>query len=151
MTKTSLLLLISLLAFRPSYAQLDSLVDVFPLAVGNQWTYGYYRGYEGGLQWWYVDTGSVNATVTGMNPTADSTRWLFHETYDIITHVYPVGTTYRTIDSSDYWITEYHSGRHHLINTAGCCTRIFHFSPLRTLQTLYQGTKLSIRVAMFEL
>jgi hypothetical protein len=60
----------------------DSLVDVFPLSIGNQWTYGYYSHFEdpGGAMWHWCDTGTVHLQITEKTVTLDSTLWLVQET-----------------------------------------------------------------------
>jgi Secretion system C-terminal sorting domain len=62
----------------------DSLVDVFPLRINNQWTYNYdyeYRDDPGRspmYQW--SDTGTVNLQIINNIVTIDSTRWFVQET-----------------------------------------------------------------------
>jgi hypothetical protein len=58
----------------------DSLSDVFPLAVGYQWTYAYH--YQSGgfdVIYDFKDTGFVNITLVGVTSTADSNCWLVQE------------------------------------------------------------------------
>jgi len=60
---------------RIASSQLDSLVDVFPLAEGNRWTYGWYAfaAPKNGVA--TVDTGTAEYVVYRSIATADSIRW----------------------------------------------------------------------------
>lgn len=127
MIKTSPLLLISLWAFQPTHAQLDSLVDVFPLAVGNQWVYRYHLFY---IDWFtqngVTDTGTVRLLVTGRISAGDSVRWQLHEARDLVRRIWPGGPVYFPFrDSTDFEIIELQNGRH-------------------KLYTSYQETRLSV-------
>ncbi len=61
----------------------DSLVEVFPIGVGYQWTYYYEYRYEDipyqALQYLYLDTGRVDLRVIGSVPSQDSIRWIVQE------------------------------------------------------------------------
>jgi hypothetical protein len=61
----------------------DSLVDVFPLSIGNQWTYGYYWEYNDAFQshpmYHWCDTGTVIIRIIGKVSTPDSTCWSIRE------------------------------------------------------------------------
>jgi len=63
--------------------QIDSLYDVFPLAVGNQWTYRYLWS-NGNVD--YVDSDSGTATFTVVNSvqTVDSIMWGLSEGTDLV-------------------------------------------------------------------
>jgi hypothetical protein len=56
----------------------DTLVDVFPLSIGNQWTYSYqYVTYDDSVV--SCDTGSVNLHIINNIITDDSTLWSIQE------------------------------------------------------------------------
>ncbi len=63
----------------------DSVVDVFPLAIGNQWVYSHYYNYGdvGGVIDSYIDTGSVTLEVTGRITTTNAICWTIRE---VLTH-----------------------------------------------------------------
>jgi Secretion system C-terminal sorting domain len=60
----------------------DSLVDVFPLVIGRQWTYYYDYEYRdiGGVYDLYSDTGTVNIRIIDKVVAVDSTCWVVQET-----------------------------------------------------------------------
>ena len=63
----------------------DSVVDIFPLAIGNQWVYSHYYNYGdiGGVIDSYIDTGSVTLEVIGRIATTNVVRWTIRE---VLTH-----------------------------------------------------------------
>ncbi|GEM_PF-3312506 len=98
-------------------AQTDSLVDVFPLAVGNQWTYRYFtileqNGTPGILT--ITDSGSAVYSIVGTIRAADSTRWMFRVRRDLIHHRSIPDSTYPVRDSSSFELVERHEAQHHL-------------------------------------
>ncbi len=98
-------------------AQTDSLVDVFPLAVGNQWTYRYFtifvqNGGPGILT--ITDSGSAVYSIVGMVRTADSTRWMFRVRRDLIHHRSIPDSTYPVRDTSNFQLIERLEAQHHL-------------------------------------
>ncbi len=74
-----------MIAFVPAdlFAQSDSLVDCFPLAVGNSWTSHFYHDihtyYGMGGSSGVLDTGIVVYRIAGKLQDADSTVWTFSE------------------------------------------------------------------------
>ncbi len=99
-------------------AQSDSLVDVFPLAIGNQWTYRYctYFGRNSFSFEEKVDSGFTTLYVIGKIPTTDSTRWLFSEQrsfrrYHVIDRW---DTTYAVRETLAFELIESHQGHHQL-------------------------------------
>ena len=68
------------------HAQPGSTVDVFPLAIGNRWTYHFdsYMRVGGGNDFVLTDTGRVSFEITGSIPSPDSVRWQFQRRRDII-------------------------------------------------------------------
>ena len=98
-------------------AQSDSLVDVFPLAVANQWTYRYYTEYGSGAGIETItDSGRSVYSVAGVIYSADSTRWLIRQTRDLIHRrvFFKMVTTYPIRDSSTFELFERHQGQHQL-------------------------------------
>jgi hypothetical protein len=103
----------------------DTLGDIFPLAVGNQWTYQY----QTYLSIWtgeiYTDSGNVQYTVTGRFFSQDSTQWTFQEIRNIISCIdynlaqRPGGqrSCSTVIDTNIFQITELHDERHRLYRT----------------------------------
>lgn len=95
----------------------DSLVDLFPLAIGNQWTYGYYWSVYTGSpigEGSYTDTGTVTMQVINKVVMTDSTQWFIQETYQlwvqIITGAYNGPTT--SVDTIK--LIELHQGQHRM-------------------------------------
>ncbi len=78
------LILICLFA-SPSFAypQQDSLVDVFPLAVGNSWRYQFAYSHNNIEVGYYNDTGVAEVSVSDAFSHSDTTWWILqeHETY----------------------------------------------------------------------
>lgn len=106
-------------------AQTDSLVDVFPLAIGNEWTYRYFTL----TQMWpagnpvetRTDSGDVTYNVSGSVSNIDSARWQFQLRRDLTRHriIWPISgnprdTTYPIRDSSSFELIESHQGQHQL-------------------------------------
>ena len=59
----------------------DSLVDVFPIRIGNQWTYNYdYEYRDEGVILQESDTGTVILKIFNNIVAIDSTRWFVQET-----------------------------------------------------------------------
>ncbi|HUI10826.1 MAG TPA: T9SS type A sorting domain-containing protein [Bacteroidota bacterium] len=100
----------------------DSLVDVFPLSIGNQWTYRYLT--DSGL--WPAgnpgestrDSGVAAYSINGMMVAADSARWQFQVTRRLRRHQVnaPQGidTTFSIADTSHFELTEKFDGLHHI-------------------------------------
>jgi hypothetical protein len=62
----------------------DSLVDILPLAVGNQWIYNYKWTYSSGGPWGsYKDTGTVIMQIINKDSKIDSTIWSVQEIFNI--------------------------------------------------------------------
>jgi hypothetical protein len=106
-------------------AQSDSLVDVFPLAVGNQWTYRYYTLTEiwpaGTPLETRTDSGLATYRVVGSVREADSTRWEMRLMRNLTRHqiFWHFGggfhdTTFAIRDSSFFDLVENHQRQHQL-------------------------------------
>jgi hypothetical protein len=64
----------------------DSLVEVLPLAIGNQWQYGYYWYYQSGNPNGTgntIDTGTVDIKIIDKVEANDSTRWIVQENFNL--------------------------------------------------------------------
>ena len=100
-----LLLLVTFLTVVTSKSQAqvgsDSLVDIFPLAIGNQWTYNYtYLDFDEYPDVYYADTGVVSYFVIGAILTQDSTRWVVRETRDLKYTYFSPGAEFPRADTS---------------------------------------------------
>jgi len=106
------------LPFTPSIAsaQTDQPVDVFPLAVGNQWTYFYTLLHD---SWPGIgrDTGLVTYQIIGKITTPDSVRWIceYRRDVDVLFLLFPyVDTTYHICDTSLIELVELLAGQHRI-------------------------------------
>jgi hypothetical protein len=109
---------LSLLTFlpQPAAAQTDSLVDVFPLEIGNGWVYRWETVERATGQERWVDTGSAVYNVTQRIVTHDSIRWIIHERRFLLRGNF--GSYYpwdSHEDSTDFEVVEKLTGRHQLI------------------------------------
>ncbi len=107
----------ALVSSSATFAQSDTLVDVFPLAVGNQWTYRYFtifqqNGSPGILT--ITDSGRAIYSIVSVIRAADSTRWIFRVRRDLIHHRSIPDSTYPVRDSSSFELVERHEAQHHL-------------------------------------
>lgn len=104
-------------------AQTDSLVDVFPLAIGNQWTYRYFTLINiwpaGNPVETTTDSGQVVYSVLACVASLDSSRWQFHLRRDLTRHqiLWDWGgghcdTIYPIRDSFTFELIENHQGQH---------------------------------------
>ena len=99
----------------------DSLVDVFPLSIGNQWTYHYFWDYEDyngySPQFRGCDSGTVTVRIIDKTSTLDSTLWKVQETKSLYS-IYNYNTSSSPSISVDTFnLIELHSGRHRLYRT----------------------------------
>jgi hypothetical protein len=70
----------------------DSLVEVFPLSIGNEWTYSYNWSYQSGNLSGvgdYNDTGFVTIKIIDKVVTKDSTKWIVQENFNLWVQYYP--------------------------------------------------------------
>jgi hypothetical protein len=99
----------------------DSLADVFPLAIGNQWTYGYYWEYNDLFHSHpmdhYCDTGTVTVQIIGKIIGIDTTRWTIREESNLCFQYNsgPFSTPQLTIDTIE--IIELQQGNHQICRT----------------------------------
>jgi hypothetical protein len=98
----------------------DSLVDIFPLAVGNQWEYGYDWFYDSGGPpgtGTHTDTGTVTIQVINKIELTDTTVWILKETYNLWTQ-FDYGVFNGPVNSADtVELIELHKGYHQLYKT----------------------------------
>jgi len=109
------ILLLFLVLIETYFAQQDPVADVFPLAIGNKWTYEFWTtdvvSHTG-----THDNGIIEFTIIASIPLTDSTRWQFFQrrnfTHTIIFHG---GTNFYSIqDSNSFEIIEFNCGNHEL-------------------------------------
>jgi hypothetical protein len=97
----------------------DSLVEVFPLAIGNQWEYGYYWYYDTGGPYGtgtHTDTGTVTIQIIDKIVTTDTTKWLVKETFNLWVK-YDTGAFNGPTNSIDtFKLVELNQGCHRLYN-----------------------------------
>lgn len=102
-------------------AQTDSLADVFPLAIGNQWRFHYttYR-LEPPMDVIFTDSGLVQYTVSGRQVFNDSTVWNMVQirNFTYCQRAFPPwpgwDTCYAIVDTSTRLLIERHAGNHQL-------------------------------------
>ncbi|MGA7160243.1 MAG: T9SS type A sorting domain-containing protein [Bacteroidota bacterium] len=123
---SSLMLPLMLFALSSTaHASSDSLVDVFPLSIGNQWTYNYrYLLHDELPDVYYADTGLVSYLITAAIVTQDSTRWIFREMRNLIYTYFSPGdeaaaadTSYAVRDTNVFELIELQQGRHQIYRT----------------------------------
>lgn len=99
-------------------AQTDTLADVFPMAIGNQWTYRYYTdsGLNGSTFWQETDSGQAIYRVVAKFVSADSTRWAFARYRTMTRHqtVNAWDTTYQIRDTTAFELIERNNGAHQI-------------------------------------
>jgi len=95
----------------------DSLADLFPLAIGNRWTYGYYWSVYTGSptgEGSYRDTGTVMLQIVSKVVTTDSTQWLIRETFQLWMQIIAGAYNGPTISIDTIILTELYQGQHRL-------------------------------------
>jgi hypothetical protein len=92
-----------------------SFVDVFPLAVGNQWTYNYsYHSYDE-IAWSRTVSGTVIMQIIGKSVMTDSTIWNVQRTNDL--NINQNGNLYHDTSVSTLDVIEKHIGHHRLLGS----------------------------------
>lgn len=98
----------------------DSLVDVFPLSQGNEWTYRYFTDSgvwpSGNPGQSSTDSGVVTYRVAGRIGTTDSTRWQLEAVRHLMRHQISwqesLDTTFPVSDTSITELIEWNQGQH---------------------------------------
>ncbi len=104
------------------HSQADTLADVFPLSVGNEWAYHYNAKQGDNSDIYYGDSGIASYRIVDKIVEDDSTRWQFIR-YRNVTHYrddffnHSPDTSYLIVDTSAFEIIESHTGRHRLYRT----------------------------------
>ena len=97
---------------------IDSLVDVFPLAEGNHWTYGWRRRNTDTYAYVLDDTGTVDYVVSHRIETPDSIRWFIMERRNLRKGPPGYEQGWGTVqDSALVEIVEKLDGRHQLVSS----------------------------------
>jgi hypothetical protein len=138
--KMILAVLIIALVPHPSSAQQDSLADVFPLAVGNRWTYHYDMFLiEAPIDLVTVDTGFVTIRIRSQWQAADSTTWLVEQTRNLIRRQGYYGEpwiiTFPVQDSSTFELIERQEGQHQLYRNMPWYSNVADVIPFTRLHT----------------
>jgi hypothetical protein len=119
--------------FYQSLCKASPDVDVFPLAIGNHWTYRYFTQVQQNSSQLFVTTDSGRATYSIIQAirTSDSTRWVFREHRDLI-HRFETNTwdtTYAIRDSTTFELIENLTGQHQLyVNGNYLLLHVFFFT-----------------------
>lgn len=114
--------LLTLLCITPDIgiSQQIPAVDIFPLAVGNRWTYHYAEstGIMMEPEAIVTDTGRAYCSILGRALTPDSTIWTVAEVRDIVVCIdyffFGRDTCYPFQDSTIYELVELHADAHRL-------------------------------------
>lgn len=125
--KPVIFLLFFLFTIGSSIAQQTTLKDIFPLAVGNRWTYNYSSDSYG----IYVHAGSSQSgtafyKITGKYVTNDSTIWNVFQRKEYTVVVYQGPTLYQK-DSTTFNLVEKNTGYHEIYSTSSDASCIFPF------------------------
>ncbi len=117
-------------------AQTDSVVDCFPLAVGNQWRYlvDHYQWIDYNAAWsMETDSGSALCTILGKEEYPDSVLWTFKESrilhrWEVYRGPFPdtLVNDSLIIDSTTFVLVELKSGRHELFRQALTDEELFY-------------------------
>ncbi len=107
-----------------AFSQQDSLVDVFPLSVGNHWVYEYNAktDYEYCISNRY--SGNSYIDIISRNSLGDSIKWNFREIQNLVNHYHscvsiPTDTIYSILDTTFYTIIENLEGKHLIYRETG--------------------------------
>ena len=142
-TRFAIVATLVILAAFPARSQTDSLYDLFPLAIGNQWTYRYSSsrsevcgtGYGS-----HSDTGTAYFAILNAIQTPDTTRWIFSERLDAVNRFCCTTpdtmwcSSYAHHDSSVFQLIELHAGFRQLLIGGTTVTGIFPFNNIITFR-----------------
>lgn len=118
LSKIWLVILILIIPLQNIFSQQDTLVDVLPLAIGNEWEY-HYSSMSSQDDYNSSQIGTAIYTVIGKTLETDSTRWILKEDRDVIVcsrHYFPPhgDTCYHRKDSTIFELIEMHDSSHQL-------------------------------------
>jgi hypothetical protein len=103
------------------------LKDVFPLAVGNKWTYSFYTDSYGTIaNTGSSQTGTVSYRISGRIRANDSTIWNVFQKREF-TNVVLQGTTLNQKDSTVFKLVEIPTGNHEIHSTSSDASCLFPF------------------------
>ena len=128
---------------RPTaFSQTDSLYDVFPLSIGNRWTYQYSNGSRTYGYGQYC-SGTAWFVIVGSMQTPDSTRWHLSEIRDLSCQYcspYPACHTSSVRDTLAFELVELHTGPHQLYIAGATNQDVFPFyrSPSDSVFMVYR-------------
>jgi hypothetical protein len=113
--RVGILLILLIFGNQVLHSQPDSLSDVFPLAIGQRWTYSFYL-FEGELAYYWSirDTGVVNYELIDSAFTVDSTVWTFSQVREYERYRASSMTDSLLRDSTTFEMVEYAGGSHEL-------------------------------------
>jgi hypothetical protein len=92
----------------------DSLPDVFPLSIGNEWTYSYSLDSYDEIAWSYKVNGSVGLRIIEKSIVGDSIVWCIKKTNDLISD--HNGLMYHDTSTSTFNFVEIQSGDHRILS-----------------------------------
>ena len=98
-----------------SITENDSLVDVFPLSTGNEWTYNYSLSSYDEIAWSYTVSGTVILQIIGKSIKTDSTIWIVQKTNDL--NCNRNGALYHDTSISTFNLIEINSGCHRVLSS----------------------------------
>ena len=105
----------------PCAATADTLADVFPLALGNRWTYHYsYESFNdpySSPQYQGADTGTVVLQIIDQIATPDSTRWVIQENRSLWMQFNNGSFSGPQASTDTFELVEFHQGRHRIYRT----------------------------------
>jgi hypothetical protein len=95
----------------------DSLSDIFPLSIGNQWTYSYSYNSNAFIQGYLSIDGTISMEIIDKVSMTDSTIWKVQITNNLLYH-YENGNTPKDTSIDTINIIEYNTGLHKLSNNS---------------------------------
>lgn len=102
-----------------AYSQSDTIVDVMPLSVGNQWTYRFNASWWDNSGYTETDSGLATYSIVANILGADSNRWIFEERRNLrrcIDYYFNnlPDTCWSIMDTTTFEVVEVKVGRHRL-------------------------------------
>jgi hypothetical protein len=93
----------------------DSLVDLFPLSIGNEWTYNYSLDSYDEIAWSYKSSGTVILQIIGKTIMTDSIIWNVQRTNDL--NINQNGNLYQDTSISTFNLIEINSAYHRVLSS----------------------------------